>query len=191
MSFKKLKKINKETKAYLAVRNTEISYPVVQHSDNKYYLNHDIYKRKTYVGWIFFDYRNNTKGFDDNNIIYGHSMLNGMMFGTLKKTLNASWRKDKENLIITLNKPDGNYKFEIFSIYKVNYTTDYLKTNFDSEEDKEDFIKLIRGRSGFKSKASVGADDTILTLSTCFGSNNKRLVVHAVLMKDKEEETNE
>ena len=190
-SIKALKKINKETKAYLVVKNTEISYPVVQHSDNNYYLNHDIYKRKTYVGWIFFDYRNNTKTFDDNNIIYGHSMLNGMMFGTLKKTLNASWRKNKDNLIINLTKADGDYKFEIFSIYKVNYTTDYLKVNFDSKEDKEEFIKLIRGRSNFKSKAEVTADDTILTLSTCFGSNNKRLVVHGVLIKDKEESVNE
>ena len=185
-SFKKLKKINKETKAYLVVRNTEIAYPVVQHSDNNYYLNHDIYKRRTYVGWIFFDYRNNTKKFDDNNIIYGHSMLNGMMFGTLKKTLNSSWRNDKENLIITLDKADGKYKFEIFSIYKVDYTTDYLKINFDSKEEKTDFIKMIRKRSSFKSDASVTANDTILTLSTCFGSNNKRLVVHAVLIKDKE-----
>ena len=185
-SFKKLKKINKETKAYLVVRNTEIAYPVVQHSDNNYYLNHDIYKRRTYVGWIFFDYRNNTKKFDDNNIIYGHSMLNGMMFGTLKKTLNASWRKDKENMIISLDKADGKYKFEIFSIYKVDYTTDYLKINFDSDEDKLDFIKMIRKRSNFRSDVKVGADDTILTLSTCFGSNNKRLVVHAVLLKDNE-----
>ena len=190
-SVKALKKINKETKAYLEVKNTEISYPVVQHSDNNFYLNHDIYKRKTYVGWIFFDYRNNTKGFDDNNIIYGHSMLNGMMFGTLKKTLNASWRKNKENLIITLEKEDGVHKFEIFSIYKVNYTTDYLKINFDSAEDKESFIKMIRGRSSFKSKTEVTADDTILTLSTCIGSNNKRLVVHGVLIKDKEVGENE
>lgn len=190
-SIKALRKINKETKAFLTVKNTEIAYPVVQHSDNKYYLNHDIYKRKTYIGWIFFDYRNNTKGFDDNNIIYGHSMLNGMMFGTLKKTLNSSWRKNKDNLIITLDKIDKKYQFEIFSIYKVNYTTDYLKTKFESKEDKEKFIKLIRGRSGFKSNAKVTADDTILTLSTCFGSNNKRLVVHAVMIKDKEGDKNE
>ena len=183
-SVKNLLKINNETKGYLTVKNTEISYPVLQHSDNDYYLNHDIYKRKTYVGWVFFDYRNNTKGFDDNNIIYGHSMLNGMMFGTLKKTLNTSWRKNKDNLIITLNKLDGEYKFEIFSIYKVNYTTDYLKTNFSSKEDKKAFIKLIRGRSGFKSNVKVTEDDTILTLSTCFGTNNKRLVVHAVMLKN-------
>ena len=49
-----------------------------------------------------------------------------------------------------------------------------------------EFIKMIRKRSNFRSDVKVGADDTILTLSTCFGSNNKRLVVHAVLLKDNE-----
>ena len=185
-SMSALKKINSETKGYLLVKNTNISYPVVQHSDNNYYLSHDIYKRKTSIGWIFFDYRNNTKDFDDNNIIYGHSMLNGMMFGTLKKTLNTSWRKNKDNLIITLDKESGTYKFEIFSIYKVDYTTDYLKINFDSDEEKEEFIELIRGRSNYKNNVEVTKDDKILTLSTCIGSNNKRLVVHAKLLKEGE-----
>ena len=184
-SMSALKKINNEVKAYLTVKGTDISYPVVQHSDNSYYLNHDIYKKKTYVGWVFYDYRNNTRGFDDNNIIYGHNMPNGTMFGSLKKTLNASWKKNKDNYIISLDNDNGNYKFEIFSIYKVDYTTDYLKINFNSKEDKESFIKLIRGRSSFKSDVKVGSEDTILTLSTCAGSNNKRLVVHAVLIKDK------
>ena len=181
-----LKKINKEAKGYLVVKNTEISYPVVQHSDNNYYLKHDIYKKKTSMGWVFFDYRNKVTEFDDNTIIYGHSMLNGTMFGTLKKTLNKSWRKNEDNLIISLTTDKGTFKFKIFSIYKVDYTTDYLKVKFNSTEDKENFIKMIRGRSGFKNSTPVTAEDKILTLSTCAGGNNRRLVVHAVLLKEEE-----
>ena len=187
-SFKTLKKINKETKAYLTVKNTEISYPVVQHSDNNYYLKNDFYKKRTIMGWVFFDYRNNTNDFDDNNIIYGHSMKNGTMFGTLRKVLNATWRKNSDNMIITLDKEKKTYRFKIFSAYKVDYTTDYLRVNFDSVEEKEDFIKLITGRSSFKSNQIVTSDDKILTLSTCAGGNNRRLVVHAVLLNDEEEE---
>ena len=184
-SFSKLKKINNETVGYLVVNDTEISYPVVQHSDNSYYLKRDFYKKKNSMGWIYLDYRNNIKDLNDNSIIYGHSMLNGTMFGTLKKVLSSTWRKTEENMIITLDTVDGTYKFKIFSAYKVDYTTDYLKTNFDSSSDKKDFIKLIRGRSSFKTSDTVGVDDKILTLSTCTGSNNKRLVVHAVLLKEE------
>lgn len=184
-SFSKLKKINNETVGYLVVNNTEISYPVVQHSDNSYYLKRDFYKKKNSMGWIYLDYRNDVNNLNDNSIIYGHSMLNGTMFGTLKKVLSSTWRKTDENMIITLDTEKGTYKFRIFSAYKVDYTTDYLKTNFDSESDKKEFIKLIRGRSSFKTSDTVGVDDKILTLSTCTGSNNKRLVVHAVLIKEK------
>ena len=186
-SLNALKRINNETVGYLVVKNTEISYPVVQHSDNNYYLKTDFYNKRSSMGWVYFDYRNNTKELDDNNIIYGHSMLNGTMFGTLKKVLTSSWRKDKNNMIITLDTEKGNYKFEIFSAYKVDYTTDYLVINFDSKSEKLDFIKMIRDRSSINSSVEVGEDDKILTLSTCAGGNNRRLVVHAVLIKDKEE----
>ena len=186
-SLKSLKKINKETIGYLIVNNTNISYPVVQHSDNNYYLKYDIYKKRNSIGWIYLDYRNNSKTLDDNNIIYGHNMSNGTMFGTLKKVLNSTWRKNEENLIISFDTESGKYKFKIFSIYKVDYTTDYLKVKFDSKNEKKDFIKLIKGRSSYKFNTNVSEDDKILTLSTCTGNNNKRLVVHAVLLKGENE----
>ena len=187
-SIKNLKKLNKEVKGYLIVRDTKISYPVVQHSDNNYYLKHDIYNRKTSIGSLFFDYRNNVKKLDDNTIIYGHSMLNGTMFGTLRKVSNSSWRKDEDNLIVSLTTEKGTLKFKIFSVYKVDYTTDYLRVNFNSKKEKEKFIKLITKRSSFKSNTKVGVDDKILTMSTCTGGNNRRLVVHAVLMKEEKKE---
>ena len=186
-SFNKLLKINKETVGYLTVRNTNIAYPVVQHSDNSYYLSRDFYKKKTSMGWVYMDYRNNANELHDNSIIYAHSMKNGTMFGTLKYVLDSSWRKDKENLIITFDTQKGTLKFKIFSAYKVDYTTDYLVTNFTTDREKKDFIDLITGRSSIKSDVNVGLDDKILTLSTCTGNSNRRLVVHAVLLKEGEE----
>ena len=186
-SFKKLLSINKETVAYLTVKNTKIAYPVVQHSDNSYYLGRDFYKKKTVMGWVYMDYRNNPKEFDDNTIIYGHNMKNGTMFGSLKKVLDSSWRANEENMTISLDLPTGSYKFKIFSIYKVDYTTDYLVTKFHSKSSKEDFINMITKRSIFNSGIKVLNDDKILTLSTCTGSNNRRLVVHAVLLKEGDE----
>ena len=179
-----LKSINNETVGYLVVNNTNIAYPVVHHSDNSYYLKRDFYKKSTSMGWIFLDYRNNKDNLDLNNIIYGHSMKNGTMFGTLKKALSSTWRKDSNNMIMSYDTEHGSYKFKIFSIYKVDYTTDYLKINFESEKEYTDFISLLKGRSIFKSKEIINYEDPILTLSTCTGSSNQRLVVHGVLMKE-------
>ena len=188
-SFNKLKKINKDTVGYIVVNNTEISYPVVQYSDNSYYLIRDFYKKKATIGWIYLDYRNNLSDLNDNTIIYGHNMSNGTMFGSLKKVLDSNWRNKKENMIISLDSINKSYKFKIFSAYKVDYTTDYLVTNFDTQEEKKDFINMIKNRSKIKSDVEVGVESKILTLSTCSGisSNNKRLVVHAVLLEGEKE----
>lgn len=182
--FSKLKKINNETVGYLVVNGTNISYPLVQHSDNSYYLKRDFYKKKTSMGWIYLDYRNNINDLNDNSIIYGHSMLNGTMFGTLYRVLNTSFRKNSENMIISLDTPTKSYKFKIFAAYRVDYTTDYLVNNFESKSDFDAFVKLIRGRSSFKTKDKIEYGDKILTLSTCAGSGNRRMVVHAVLMEE-------
>lgn len=185
-AFSSLKKINNETVGYLVVNNTEISYPIVQHSDNSYYLKHDFYKQKKTVGWIFMDYRNNPKNFDDNTIMYGHySSGSGIMFGSLKNTLNSKWRSNKENMIISYDTEYGSYKFKIFAAYKVDYTTDYLVTNFDGKDEFDVFVNMITGRSVFKGDVTPKYGDKILTLSTCAGGGNKRLVVHAVLIEEE------
>ena len=186
-SLNTLKKINNESVGYLVVKNTNISYPVLQHSDNSYYLKKDIYKKNSSMGWIYMDYRNNPKELNDNTIIYGHNMGNGTMFGSLKTVLDYSWRSNEDNLIINLDLENHSYKFRIFSIYKVDYTTDYLLTSFDTTQEKLDFIKMIKDRSEFQFNINIDEFDNILTLSTCHGKNNKRLVVHAVLIKEEEE----
>lgn len=177
-----LLKTNNETVGFLKVNNTNINYPVVQHSDNSYYLSHDFYKKKKVMGWVYLDYRNSNDSFDSNNIIYGHNMPNKTMFGSLNKVMTSSWRKNKNNLIITYDTFNNNHKFKIFSIYKVDYTTDYLKTKFTSKEEFDSFVKMIRNRSTLKSDEKVEYGDKILTLSTCADKGKKRLVVHAVLM---------
>ena len=186
-SLNTLKKINNESVGYLVVKNTNISYPVLQHSDNSYYLKKDIYKKNSSMGWIYMDYRNNPNELNDNTIIYGHNMGNGTMFGSLKTVLDYSWRSNEDNLIINLDLENHSYKFRIFSIYKVDYTTDYLLTSFDTTQEKLDFIKMIKDRSEFQFNINIDEFDNILTLSTCHGKNNKRLVVHAVLIKEEEE----
>ena len=80
-----------------------------------------------------------------------------------------------------------SYKFKIFAGYKIDYTTDYLVTNFEDENEFNDFVKMIRDRSTFNTNDEVKYGDKILTLSTCAGGNNRRMVVHAVMMKEEEE----
>ena len=122
---------------------------------------------------------------DKNNIIYGHNMYySGVMFGTLYKTYNANWYKNKDNQIITYNTLYDNMKFKIFAIYKVPDTNDYLKVFFDGDKDFLDFIDMLKNRSIYDFQVPVNADDKIITLSTCSNNGTKRLVIHAVLLDE-------
>lgn len=174
---------NADTVGWLTVNNTRINYPVVQSDANSYYLNRDFNKKKNSMGWIFMDYRNNPVELDKNTIIYGHNIKQGIMFGTIKNMMNSSWYNKPQNLTITFNTPTKNMKWQIFSMYKIEATEDYLRNEFASNEEYLEFINMIRTRSIKDFNVEVNENSKILTLSTCF-SHSSRHVVHAVLIEE-------
>lgn len=177
-----LKEINSDVVAWLKVNNTNIDYPIVQTLDNEYYLKYNLYREKDSNGWLFMDYDNNTTKIDDNIIIYGHNRyLNGVMFGTLNKTLYKNWYTNKENQIIKFDTLYGSYQYKVFSIYIIPTTSDYLETNFDNSKDKINFLNILKDRSIYDFNITLNENSKIITLSTC-QSDTTRLVLHAVLI---------
>lgn len=83
---------NADVYGWVKVEGTKINYPVVQHDVNdRFYLHHDIDKKSTIYGAIFTE-RFNSKSFDDPFVvIYGHSMLDGSMFGSLHSFKNKDF----------------------------------------------------------------------------------------------------
>lgn len=176
--------VNKDTVGWLEVNNTNVDYPVVRADDNKKYLDYNYQGEEDRDGWVFMDYRNDTKELSRNTIIYGHNRYySGVMFGTLYKTAYKSWYGNPENQIIKFDTLYGTMEWQIFSIYKIEKTTDYLKVNFSNDEVWVDFVNTIKNRSIHDFNIEVNADDKILTLSTCSSNRNLRLVIHAVLKK--------
>ena len=180
--FEKLLAINSDTVGWLTVNNTKINYPVVKATDNDYYLKRDFNKQKNSMGWIYMDYRNNVNVMSQNTIIYGHNINGGLMFGSLRYTLNESWYKKTTNQIITFNTTNKNMKWQIFSIYKIGVTNDYLYANFNTDEEYLTFVDSLKKRSIYDFNVSFDKDDYMLTLSTCYGTGKQRLVVHAKLI---------
>ncbi len=171
--------INEDVVGWLKVNNTNVDYPVVKGEDNEFYLNKNLYKEKDENGWIYMDYRNNDKELKQNTIIYGHNMYySGVMFGTLSKASYKSWYTKEENLTISFNTMYETMDWQIFSIYHVNKTNDYLVTDFANENDFFDYINMVKKRSFRNFGVEITANDKILTLSTCTG-DNERLVIHA------------
>lgn len=178
----KLKLINSETKGWLQVKGTNINYPFVQAKNNDYYLNHSFDKSPNGGGWVFLDYRNNIQNTDKNTIIYAHGRQNKTMFGSLKNILDSKWTKNSDNYVIKLSTEYENTLWQVFSVYRIPTTNDYLKIKFNNDNDFLEFINKILNRSNYDFKTSVSKNDRILTLSTCY-NNHDKIVMHAKLIK--------
>lgn len=182
VDFTELKKKNKDTAGWIQVNGTNINYPFVQTKNNDYYLTHSFDKSYNQAGWVFLDYRNNKKLSDKNNIIYAHSRLNNTMFGTLKKTLESNWQNNTNNHIVKISTESENSLWQVFSVYHIEETSDYIKTSFKDNQEFLTLTKKLIDRSVYNFNTEVNENDIILTLSTCYGKT-ERMVLHAKLIK--------
>lgn len=176
-----LKEINPETKGWIEVLGTNINYPFVQHSDNNFYLNHSFDKNSNRAGWVFLDSRNDIETLDRNNIIYAHGRINTVLFGTLKNILKSNWYSNTKYHIVRMSTESHNTLWEVFSVYQIPVTSDYIVTDFSNDQSYEYFLKYLIERSEYEFNVELNKDDKILTLSTCT-SPSTRVVMHARLI---------
>lgn len=178
VDFDNLKSQNSDTVAYIKINNTDISYVVVKGNDNSYYLNHSFNREYNVAGWIFADYRNRFDKTDKNIILYGHSMKDKSMFGSLYKVFSNEWLSDRTNYDIVFVTSDEESIYRVFSTYYVKVEDYYITTDFINDDQFEKFVNVLKSRSSWDFNVDVSSSDSILTLSTCTSDNN-RLVLHA------------
>ena len=179
----------------------------MQTTNNSYYLNHSFTKEENKSGWIFLDYRNNINNFiisfccsgqttlegtwlcyrymgiDKSQVINMQYRGNGWPSGIQIELFDGkSWFNNTENREIHLYTKAGDIVWQIFSVYHLPNTTDYLSTSFKDSSEFNSFIKLIKNRSVFNFDIDISADDKIITLSTCYRLND-RMVMHGKLIK--------
>lgn len=165
---------------YIDIPGTNISYPIAQGSDNTFYINHSIDNTYNGNGSIFLDYRNNSNFSDDNNILYGHFIKSGKLFYDLDKFREQSFYDEYNKVFLYTD--SKKYEYQIYSVYVTDPNTPYRIQNFNSYEDKLEFINLVKSKSIIN---TINLDlnisnQNILTLSTCSDKGCNRLVVHAL-----------
>ena len=183
VDFNELKQINPDTVGWIQVNGTNINYPFVQTTDNKYYLTHTFNKSYNSAGWVFLDYRNHKHELDKNNIIYAHGRLDNTMFGSLKNILSSGWLNNPNNYVVKISTETENTLWQVFSIYHIPTTSDYIQVNFNSNEEFKNWASMLINRSAYNFNTTVSENDNVLTLSTCYYNNNEKVVLHAKLIK--------
>lgn len=195
VDWEKLKAKNKDVIGWLSINDTTINTPIVQSTDNSYYLKKNFNKKYSFNGNPFIDYRNDMNIDDTNTIIYGHNMRDSQLFGELldiyKNSQTASNYK-----IIKLKTPKSVHKYAIIGAFYTNsepkddngYVFEYNSPNLD-EGDYADFLAQLEQRYIFTSGVDVNMSDKLLTLSTCaYQFKNERFVVVARELRNGESE---
>lgn len=181
VDFNELKNTNPDTKGWIKLEGTNINYPFVQTNNNDFYLNHTFDKSYNGGGWVFLDYRNNLNNEEKNTIIYAHGRENKTMFGTLKNILTSQWVNNSNNYVVKMSTEYENTLWQVFSVYRIPTTSDYLQIYF-SDNEFLSFAQMLINRSNYNFNTSINSNDRILTLSTCYNDNDK-VVLHAKLIK--------
>ena len=203
--YKDLQAVNKEFVGWLRIKDTGVDVPVVQTGDNETYLRKDFYGNYSVYGNPFLDCRNNLKSLfekgtdvlapDRNTTIYGHNMLDNMVFAELLGYRDVDFYK--AHPIIEFNTIYGESKWKIVSAFLVNSTDDLdngysLPYNFVTcyDDNYAAYIKELQKRSYINTGVDVKGSDVLLTLSTCDKSEIEegRFVVVARMLRAGESE---
>lgn len=167
---------NDETVGWIKIGAVDIDYPVVRHTDNDYYLSHDFDKNNNSAGWVFMDYRCDSEN-SRNIVIYGHNLMSGGMFSSLSRI-----RSNNEKVYVQYQTRYKTSIYVVVSVYETSPDNWYIQQDF-TDEEYTDFINKIVNKNNWKYSDVVTDNDTIMTLSTCYGDN--RLVVHCKLVASK------
>lgn len=174
----KFKKDCPDAVAWLRVPGVDLSYPVMQGTDNEFYLHHDPQGGYVFVGSIFMDCEN--ESLDDPHVLmYGHNMIDGSMFGKLSKYRDASFTKKNDKFYVYT--PEGRRTYQIFAVQSVPATSDVFTLGYKHSKAFGEFLKGLKAGSMFDTGVKVTKDDCVLSLSTC-SSHTTRLVVSAKLV---------
>lgn len=181
VDFAKLTATNADVIGWIYCADTPINYPVVQAADNATYLHAGLDGKYLRSGTIFADYRNDSIGEDKQFILYGHSMKNKTMFGSLMGYKKQAYY-DEHPVLYYLTK-DAEYRIELFAGCVMKAPQIIYQPNPDADE-YEFYIELMRRKSTFRSEVSVTAEDTVVVLSTCsYEFDNARYVALGKLVK--------
>ena len=179
VDFDELSRINPDIVGWIYIEGTDINYPVVQGTDNDYYLKRLFDGTYNSSGSIFLDYRCAADFSDPHSIIYGHHMKNKSMFGGLMSYKEQAFYD--EHSVALLVTPTAYYRIQLFS----GYVSDNWGNGWDlylDDTDHATWLKEIQERSCFNTSYVPNSEDSIITLSTCtYEFTNAKFLLHGYI----------
>ncbi len=173
---------NKDQKFTLSINNLITKEPVMQTTDNEFYMNHNNKKEEFIGGSLFVDYRVNLNS-TRKIIIYGHS----------SSTVDIPFTKllgyKKQDFFLKHQDIELNYKDkkEIYQVFTVMLLKeDYFYTRLEFTD--ETFIKHLeelKKKSIYDTGINIDKTNKLLILQTCSQDEDGQYLVIGAKLKEK------
>lgn len=184
-SFSNANSENDEVIAWISIDDTDISYPLLQTTDNTYYLTHNYKKETSNYGSIFLHKNSVLTNEFSNLIIYGHNMRDGsQMFSSLLNYTDKEYYENHKTIRITTGSKE--YIYTVFAVFKSkvynNDENDVFKYySYIDLTDKNKFTEYVSNCKKYQlynTEISAVYGNQIISLVTCeYSQDNGRLVV--------------
>lgn len=180
VDFDGLQAVNSDVTAWIYAPDTNINYPVVQGTDDEYYLTHMFNGTTNSCGSIFMEAENASDFSDRNTILYGHHMKNGTMFAALMNYSDQDYYDTHPVMYVVT--ADQIYVLRIFAAFVTPDTGDVWQLGFESGEMFGKWLNTMCSRSYFTADVVPTSADHVVTLSTCsYEYDEARFVVMGIL----------
>lgn len=175
---------NADMVGWLRIPDTVIDYPVMYlENDNDFYLAHNFDKAEDVNGLLVLDKRCEPDASGINNLIHGHNMDSGAIFGTLYLYRDYSYYEAHSKIHFDTLYEERTYEIIavfVSSVYNSNANEfayyDYI--NIETEQEFNDYVQTAKDLSLYDTGKTATFGDELITLSTCeYSRANGRLVI--------------
>ena len=179
ISWENLRKINSQVAAWITIPGADISYPVVQGTDDEYYLNHNFRKAEDLFGCIFLEHNNKKDLTGSHSIIYGHNMEGNMMFANLNRYEQPEFLKSCPEIEILT--PERKFLYKIFTVEQASSQSAAFEYGYELSSPAYKLqLTELKNNSMYDTGIEPEESASVVTLVTCNSHLDKeiRMAVH-------------
>ena len=185
------KSTNEDVVGWIRVPGTNIDEPILQTTDNEFYLNHSLTKEELDVGSIFLDAKANSNYDNNLNFVFGHNTYIDNKFTQLRKFSDPEFNKANKTFYIFTDKNEKiTYRIigqglipPVFPLY----TEDNVKLTVDNLTEYQKHLKEFTDITQ-EDIEDIHVDSKLAILTTCLSYNNsdgRQIVVGLEVSREK------